>query len=99
MDRDYYHMLLDESMDQTPEGSSFLGCFVDRVILGLLAREMKVPDSQIHDCGYGIDTLRSIIIDLLDGNTENDIIANTGMPLDRAREIMQFFAEIEKDRN
>ena len=33
MDRDYYHKLLDESMDQTHEGASFLGCFVNNVAL------------------------------------------------------------------
>jgi hypothetical protein len=32
MSREFFHLLLDEALDQTKEGESFLGGFVNKVI-------------------------------------------------------------------
>lgn len=53
-DREYFHRLLDEAMDQTREGESFVGRFVNKVIQGVLdeavvARFLKTKEDAMRN--------------------------------------------------
>lgn len=40
IDRQYFHILLDQAMDMTKEGESFVGIFVNKIIDGMMNVEV-----------------------------------------------------------